>query len=101
MPTVTQFEFFNLSTFRLERDHAHRWQRELRRVLLVVAGNVFRRDAAVVSLVAARVDVRVAVQQLAPLARARQADAVIVPLHRRKIHDDGNLIFPVRRLAQK
>ena len=66
-----------------------------------MAGNVFRRDAPAISLVAARVDARVAVHQFAPLARARQADAIIVPLHRREIHNDRELMLAIRRRAQE
>ena len=50
-----------------------------------------RRHAAEVAHVAAAINRRVAVQHFAPFARARQADPVLQPRHRRQIQDHHQL----------
>ena len=66
-----------------------------------MARNVFRRDTAKISLVAAAINRRVAVQNFAPLAGARQADAIFLPRHRRQIQDDDQLVGAVGGLADE
>src|SRR5277367_1902079 len=61
------------STFALKHNHAQRGQVEFRRVWPAVPRTILCRDTAKISLVAAPVDFRVAVQDFLPLAAARQA----------------------------
>src|SRR3954470_5448062 len=54
----------------------------------VLVGHRRRLAAAVVAKSAAAIHRRVAVQELAPIAAARHADAVVKPRHRREVADD-------------
>jgi len=68
---------------------------------MAVARLVLGGDAAEIALIAAAVDLRVAVQGFPPVAAARQADAVERPRHRREIQNDDGLVLAIRRLAQE
>ncbi len=69
-------------------------------MLLAVAGDVFGGDTAQVSLVAAAINAGVGVQDLAPSADPRQADAISFPRHGREIQDGGELVRAVGGLAE-
>lgn len=68
---------------------------------LVVAGMIFRSDAAEISLVAAAVNRGVTVQDFAPFSAQRQTDAIVGARHGREIQDGSGVIFAVARLPQK
>src|SRR5471032_3214609 len=89
------------SGFRLKDYDAHGREIKLRRLLLAMARNILRGDAAVISLVAAGVNRRVTVQHLAPLAGARQADAIIFARHGCEIQNDDERVRAVGVLTRE
>jgi len=62
---------------------------------------IFGGDTAKVAGVAAAVNAGVAVQDFLPHAGPRQADAIIVTMHGREVHDDGEFAGAVGILAHE
>src|SRR5688572_7283489 len=77
---------------RLEEDRSKGRQGECEGMALPVAGHVLGVQAAGIAEAAAAVVGGIAVQQLAPVAAARHAEAVVVARHGREIEDDENVI---------
>ena len=88
-------------SFRRERYYAQRRQIKLRRARLVVTRVVPGRHAAEIALVAAPINLGVAVQRFTPPARSRQANAIVRARYRREIQDDRELVRSIGGLAQK
>ena len=68
---------------------------------LAVRGLVVGDGAAVIAEVAAAVEARIGVGDLAPAAGARHADAIAVPRHRRHVADDQDRGIAFATLAQE
>src|ERR1035441_2923380 len=92
---------FVCGSLRSEDQNAERRQDEFCRAGLVVAGLLRRRHPAAVAHVAPALNRRVAVQQLAPLARARQPHPVLRSRDRSQIRDHHQFMEVFRILAQE
>src|SRR5690242_10840476 len=89
------------SLFRLEDEHGEWREGNGERVAVLLIGHGDRFGAAVVAEVAAAVERGIAVQELAPVAAARHADAVIVPRNGREVANHEQRRHALAGLAQE